>query len=189
MARISYADDTDLNEDQQAFLKDLPPINIFRMLAHAPDVAKGFTALGNKILFKSKIDPVLREIAILRAGHLAKAAYEIFQHERIGRDLGMSDELLAAIGEGPDAAAFDDEQRLVMRYADALALNVKPDDDLFNEALNHFGAEELIELTLATGYYMMVSRFLETFEVDIEGDPVDAAHFRRRINGRIEGED
>ena len=61
--------------------------------------------MGNYLLFKSKLDPILREIAIIRAGVLSKAKYEVHQHERIGRDLGMSDALIRAIHKGPDDPA------------------------------------------------------------------------------------
>ena len=46
--------------------------------------------------------------------------------------------------------------------------NVKAGDATFKPALAHFGTAQTQELTLITGYYMMVCRFLETFEVDIE---------------------
>ena len=33
--------------------------------------------------------------------------------------------------------------------------------------------QEVQELTMTVGYYMMVSRFLETFDVDIEDKPAE----------------
>jgi alkylhydroperoxidase family enzyme len=45
---------------------------------------------------------------------------------------------------------------------------VKAPDAMFEAAQRHFNPRELSELVLTVGFYMMVSRFLENFEVDIE---------------------
>jgi len=102
---------------------------------------------------------------------LSKAKYEVFQHERISRSLGMSDALIAAIHKGPDDPAFNDMQRLVMRFTDDVVKNVRASDATFEPLKERLGYKGLQELTIAIGYYMLVSRFLETFDVDIEDGP------------------
>ena len=87
-----------------------PPMNIFRMLAGGEGLLRAFSRFGNHLLFKSKLDPVLREIAIVRVGVLSDATYEVYQHDRISRGIGMSEELLAGIRNGADDPVFDDIQ-------------------------------------------------------------------------------
>ena len=168
MARIPYFD-TDRADDQlKELYAKLPPLNIFRMMGHSGPMLDKFIRLGNQILMYSKLDPILREIAIVRVGVLSGASYEVYQHERISRQLGMGDDKIEAIHEGPSAAAFTDLERLVMQFTDDIVNNVRASDATFeplNERLSH---QELQELVLTIGYYMMVSRFLETFDVDIE---------------------
>ncbi len=168
MARVPYPDPTSLSPDTQTVLGKMPPLNIFRMMAGGEGLLQAFTRMGNYILFKSKLNPILREIAIIRAGVLSKAKYEVHQHERIGRDLGMSEALITAIHVGAEAAAFDDLQRLVMRYTDDVVKNVRASDQTFVPLSERLSLQEMQELTVTIGYYMMVSRFLETFDVDIE---------------------
>lgn len=168
MARIDYADPNGFDDKTAHLIGQLAPLNIFRMMAHAPGVLRPFIDLGGAFLFEGKLDPVTRECAILRVGYLSKASYETAQHEKIGRDLGMSDDLIEAVKSGPGASSLREEYRLTLAYVDDLVANVKAGDTTFQPALAHFGAEMLQELTLVTGYYMMVCRFLETFEVDIE---------------------
>jgi len=119
------------------------------------------------------LDPITRECAILRVGYLAKARYETTQHEKIGRDIGMDEALFEAIKIGPDAPGLSAEQTLTLAFVDDIIANVKASAQTFDPALAHFGAARLQELTLVTGYYMMVCRFLETFEVELEATPVD----------------
>ena len=109
----------------------LPPLNIFRMMGHSGELIDGFTKLGTQILNFTSLDPVLREIAIIRVGVLSKAGYEVFQHERIARRMGMSDALIAAIHEGPTAAELDEAQREVMTYTDDVVANVRAGDATF----------------------------------------------------------
>ena len=168
MARLPYPDRATLEPETQELLGKLPPLNIFRMMGGGEGLLAGFVRLGNHLLFKSRLDPVLREIAIIRVGVLSKARYELFQHERIGRGLGMSDALIAAIHRGPDDPTFDDLQRLVMRFTDDVVHHVRASDDTFRPLADRLSLQELQELTVTIGYYMTASRFLETFDVDIE---------------------
>lgn len=171
MARIPYFDPALATGRAARAFEKLPPLNIFRMMGHAGELVDGFTKLGTQILNFTSLDPVLREIAIVRVGVLSKARYEVFQHERISRRMGMSDALIGGIHEGPSAAVFDDAQREVMAYTDDLVAHVRAGDVTFEAVKARLGVKGLQELTIAVGYYMMVSRFLETFDVDIEDGP------------------
>lgn len=170
MARIPYVDASAMSPAYVALLSTRNPLNLYRMLPHAPEAAGPFLGLGAALLRKCALDPVLREIAILRVGLLSGAAYEVHQHRRVARAVGMREDTLEAIETGPDAPAFDDVQRLVMRFTDEVVLRVKAPDALFAEARTALGDQPLAELVLTIGFYMMVSRFLENFEVDIETD-------------------
>lgn len=145
-----------------------PMLNIARMMGHGGPLLEHFSRLGVYIISQSDIDPVLREIAIIRVGVLNKASYEVYQHERIGRREGMSDALIAAVHEGPEAAAFTELQRQVMRFTDDVVANVRASDATFEPLRAALPLKQLQELTLTVGYYMMVCRFLETFDVDLE---------------------
>ena len=84
MARIPYFNPANAAGPRaQAAYGKLPPLNIFRMMGHSGEMIDGFTKLGTQILNFSKLDKVLREIAIIRVGVLSNAGYEVYQHERI----------------------------------------------------------------------------------------------------------
>ncbi len=131
MARIPYPDPDTLEPATVEFLGRLPELNIFRMLAGGEGLLAAFSRFGNHLLYKTALDPVLREIAIVRVGVRTGASYELHQHEEISRRLGMSDELLAAVGEGPNAAGLDEVQAMVVAYTDDLIANVRASDATF----------------------------------------------------------
>jgi 4-carboxymuconolactone decarboxylase len=174
MARIPYFDISKAEGRAKKVLDKSPPLNIFRMMGHSGELIDGFVRMGGQILNFTALDPVLREIAIIRVGVLSKASYEVHQHERIGKRMGMSDALIAGIHEGAGAKVFSEIQRLVMLFTDDVVANVRAGDATFNPLLALLSPKEMQELTLTVGFYMMVSRFLETFDVEIEEKQIAA---------------
>lgn len=169
MARIPYLDLADAGEDYRRLLGERPPLNLYRMLAHAGPAAEGFLRLGGALLRKNALDAQLREIAILRVGVLSGAAYEVHQHKRVARQVGLAPEKIAALCEGDgDLSPFDERERFVLAFTDQVVRHIKAPDAMFEEAKRRFPPRQLSELVLTIGFYMMVSRFLENFEVDIE---------------------
>ena len=95
MARVPYLDKTDLKPDDQDLLKR--PIALFKALVNSPGGARAFSGLGQYIRFGSKLDPRLRELAILQVGYLARAPYEWSHHIKIGYGFGVTDADIEAL--------------------------------------------------------------------------------------------
>ena len=93
--RLPYLDRADLSPEVAA-LWDRRPLNLYRIIAHARTAAPGFLALGRALLTESELDPKLRELVILRVGAISHASYEIYQHKRLARSVGLSDDEIAA---------------------------------------------------------------------------------------------
>src|SRR5499433_1194748 len=110
MSRIPYFDIDGAAGPHAEFLDKLKPhLNIYRMLANSENGLKGFTRMGNALLNRCELDPGLRELAILRVGRLSRAAYEVFQHERIAREVGVAEEKIAALRDATiEAPVFGD---------------------------------------------------------------------------------
>src|SRR3954464_2916519 len=100
MARIPYPDRDELGEKQREALDALPPLNVFRMLSHAQSAFRPYLRFGGALLADLDLDPVLRELAILRTARLIEAEYEWVQHVAIGRAAGIGDAQLAALEAG-----------------------------------------------------------------------------------------
>jgi alkylhydroperoxidase family enzyme len=170
MARIPYFDVESASGRHAEFLDKLKPhLNIYRMLANSEAGLKGFTRMGNALLFRCELDPGLRELAILRVGRLSRTAYEVFQHERIAREAGVAEEKIAALRDSTiEAPAFTDQEKAVLRFTDDVVRNIKATDRTLKPVQSLLTPGALVELTLTIGYYMMVCRFLETLGVDGE---------------------
>lgn len=168
MPRIPYFDLKQAPAETLELLGSRPPLNIYRMLAHASTAAPGFLRLGGALLRQAELDPQLRELAIIRVGILSGASYEVHQHKRIAARVGLSAEKIEALAQGADAAVYTPLEMLVLRFTDEVVRHVKAPDALFHQLLAQLSERQMAELVLTIGFYMMVSRFLENFEVEIE---------------------
>src|SRR5262245_21604907 len=95
-------------------------LNIYTTLARHPELMKRWLVFGSYILGSSTLPPREREIAILRTGFRCKSDYEWGQHARVGRMVGLTDEEIRRIAEGPDAPGWNATEALVLRAADEL---------------------------------------------------------------------
>ena len=55
-----------------------------------------------------------------------------------------------------------------MEFTDDIVANVRAGDATFAPLDKALGHKQIQELTITIGYYMLVCRFLETFDVEIE---------------------
>ena len=106
---IALPDDQELPKETAALLKQLPPANIFRMLANAPSSLPGFIQLATSILMGSQFDARKREIAILRIGKVTNSSYEWEQHVLIAQRVGVTAEEIAQIGVDGPVTGLDEE--------------------------------------------------------------------------------
>src|SRR2546423_8167646 len=102
MARMRYIDREDLPEEyrhlfERSALPGDRPMNIRRMMAHTPMLAEKRSVFASALLNKTKLDPRLRELALLTIGRLTGAAYEDTHHIRFAPRAGVTDEQLSVL--------------------------------------------------------------------------------------------
>ena len=95
MARLPYLEPDQVAPEYRDMLKR--NTNLHKLLVNSPDMARAFSGIGSYIRFKSKLDPRLRELAILQVGWLEKSEYEFTHHVKIGKEFGVTDEDIQAM--------------------------------------------------------------------------------------------
>lgn len=142
--------------------------NVWKMLMWSQGMAVPFVDFNDAVRYKVSLPDPLRELIILRVGNLCQAAYEVHHHTRISREIGMSEDLIAAAKVGSGAAGLDATQRLALDLTDDLVKAQKASDANFAKAIEVFGPETLTEIIMLVGCYVLACMFLRTFEIDIE---------------------
>jgi alkylhydroperoxidase family enzyme len=168
MARIDYSDPAKHDDRTREILGKNRNANIFRMMAHSPKYFEQYCRLGGAIRHRGELDPVVRELVITRTGMLCEAPYEIVAHKQIGRNVGVTDEQNEALKNWQAATCFNEVQRAALAFADEIVKLRKPTDATFNAIASKLTPAALVELQLSVGFYIMTSKFLETFAIDMQ---------------------
>jgi alkylhydroperoxidase family enzyme len=170
MARVPYLEASDLSAENQDLLKRR--ISLFQALVNSPNGARAFHGLGQFIRYGSKLDPRLRELAILQVGWLARSPYEWSHHVKIGHDFGVSDDdIRALIDETAGRSTnLDEIAKSVLLAAREMTNDGAMSATTFATLQTALGNELVVDLTLTIGFYNAVVRVLATLQIDVEDD-------------------
>ncbi len=142
--------------------------NVWRMLMWTQETAGPFVDLSEAVRHRTLLPPKLRQLIILRVGHLCGAAYEVHHHKRIAREVGMTESAIVASGIGSDAPGLDATQRLALDMTDDLVNRRQLSETNFAKAIEAFGVRTVADIVLLVGFYVMACGFLLSFGIDIE---------------------
>src|SRR3989440_11580873 len=170
MARINYSDPSKASDRTREILDKNRNANIFRMMSHSPSYFEQYCRLGGAIRYKGELDPIVRELAITRTGILCEAPYEVVAHKRIGKNVGVTDEPNVALEDWKSATCFNELQRAALAFTDEIVELRRPTDATFNAIAVKLTPAALVELQLSVGFYIMTSKFLETFGIDMQSE-------------------
>jgi alkylhydroperoxidase family enzyme len=165
------------DDETRALLGDRT-LNIFATLSHHPKLMKRWMVFANHVLAKSTLVARDRELLILRTGWNCRAPYEWGQHVAIARGIGIGDDEIARIAEGPDASGWSDADAALLRAADELHDEQTLSDATYAALASRYDAQGLLDIVFAVGQYHLVSMALNTFRVErddgVSGVPVPA---------------
>ena len=168
MARIPYLEPSDLSPEDQDLLKR--PIWLFKALVNSPKAARAFSGLGGYIRYGSKLDPRLRELAILQVGWLARSPYEWSHHVKLGHDFGVTDDDVQALIDDTagQPTSLDALAKTVLKAAREVTQDGAMTDATFAALQAELGNELVVDLTMAIAFYNAVVRVLGTLQIDVE---------------------
>lgn len=170
MARVPYLNETEVAPEHRDLLAR--NLNLYRALVNSPDTARAFSALGMHIRYHMKLDPRLRELAILQVGYLARAPYEWAHHIELGRTFGVTDpDIQALIAESQGATtSLPPLDRAVLRAARELVAGPHLSDATFAELSQGLDHQRTVDLILTIAFYCAVVRVLGALQIDVEAE-------------------
>jgi 4-carboxymuconolactone decarboxylase len=159
----------------------------YNALLRSPDMARRCFDLLDYLRFKTTVNKRLNEFAILIQARIANAQYEWWAHEPIARRAGLSDAVMRDLQQCRRPVGMQDDENLVFDYCTQLTLNHRVPDALWQQAVTQMGEQTVIDLTVLSGTYVMVSMLLNATQVGIPGggaEPLqvlDPVEIRQRL--------
>jgi 4-carboxymuconolactone decarboxylase len=143
-------------------------INVFTTMANHPKFTEAWNPFGLYILRGQTLPPRDREILILRIGWLCRAEYEFGRHRIVGKRVGLTDEEIDRIPNGPKAPGWNAFDATLLRATDELYHDSFITDATWNALAKRYNEKQLVDLVGTVGQYSLVSMMLNTFGVQLE---------------------
>jgi 4-carboxymuconolactone decarboxylase len=144
-----------------------PPMPaILGLFARHPRVTGPWLAFSGTLLDAGTLDPRDRELLILRVAARARSRYEWAQHVVIGQAAGLTPDEVAAVPAGPEAGAWADRERDLLRAADQLLDDHVIDDGTWERLAAFLDERQLLELAFVVGSYACLAMVLNSAGIE-----------------------
>src|SRR4030081_849807 len=166
MARLPYLEADQIAPEYRDMLKR--NTNLHKLLVNSPDMARAFNGIGSYIRFKSKLDPRLRELAILQVGWMEKSEYEFTHHVKIGKDFGVTDDDIKAMMAETEGkpSTLEPLPTAILRGAAEMVRELAMSEATFAEIKQELSNEHITDLVLTIAFYCPIVRLLATMKID-----------------------
>jgi len=161
------------DEDGVAALELLgPPIQLFRVFARRPELARGVSGWGHYYLSRrSALSVRQRELVIDRTTARCGADYEWGVHvAAYAAKAGLTEEQLASLagGDASDTCWTDPDDRAVLAAVDELHTTYDLSDRGWADLIDAVGDDGALEVTLLTGWYHAISFAVRALRLPLE---------------------
>lgn len=172
MSRIALAGIERQPEAIRDFIARRGNLNLFRVLANAPNVFVGWAQMVDELSESPTYSLRMREVVILRVARLQNSRYELSQHIWIARDAGLTEQQISAIVETEDldTAGFSATELLALGVVTELCTTHRLSDESFAAAREEFGDEALTELLMLVGCYYGLALVLNAVDLDVDAE-------------------
>ncbi len=115
------------------------------------------------------LSPRRRELGQTRAGYAVGSKFVFSQHCKAMRDVGFTDEQVAAIPAWSSTDCFSLDERALLAYTDCLVLeHGRVPEALFDTLKQHFSEIEIIEFTYITCTYAMHATMTKALRLEYD---------------------
>ena len=170
MSRIPLTGTEQQPEPVREWMARRGNLNVFRLLANAPQVFDGWTQMVDELFDSPTFSQQMREVVILRVAHLQGSRYELGQHVGIARTAGLTEQQINAILDTGDldAAGFSRTERTALDVVTELCGTHRLTEDSIATAHAVFGDEALTELLMIISCYYGLALVLNAADLDVD---------------------
>lgn len=160
-------------DDETAAALELlgPPIQLFRVWARRPELARGIAGWGHYYLSRrSALTLRQRELVIHRTTALCGADYEWGVHvAAFAGKAGLDAAQLASLAAGvPDDECWDDTDRAVLTAVDELHRTSDLSDATWDTLVTLTSDDAVLDLVLVCGWYHAISFTVRALRLPLE---------------------
>lgn len=138
-----------------------------KAMINYPEFLKAIAAFGKRAIDNTSLPPRVWQLACMRTVWLCDSEYLWSQHRKACLKLGVTDEDLFGVAEGPKSASLKGFDRVVVSTVDDMYYNNRISDENWGR-FEQFGTEGVTDLILVYGLYVLQSCVARNFGTTLE---------------------
>ena len=173
MARVTYVQKSEVGPEALPVYEELEKrigkvLKPHMALAHSPKLLQDWWRMMTTLLTALDLDDKLRELALLRIFRLTDCDYCFAEHDNVALAVGVSKTQITHINDYETHDAFNELERLVLRYTDGITEHNRVDDAVFDALREHLSEREMVELTFCIGNWNGIARFIVPMGLELD---------------------
>jgi len=134
-----------------------------KVMAHRPEILKGFVELFNSIMKKGTIEPILKWKIAYVVSQTLKCPFCVDVTERMLKKFGEPEDIIERIKEKKQ---LSDEEKETLELAKDVTLDGHLDQpEIFERLKKKFSSAQIIEIISVIGLFNYINRFNNTLAI------------------------
>ena len=140
--------------------------NMFKTLAHSPNLALGFAAFLKGLLSDSALPGWYKELVATRISVLSGSEYAVSAHSLSAKQKGATDAQISAVQGDFEVGPFSAAEKLGLRCAERLHRSTQEiDDQFFAQLKSVYNNSQTVELIATAAAFELFPRLLGALRV------------------------
>jgi 4-carboxymuconolactone decarboxylase len=136
----------------------------YNAMLRSPVLAQLLFDLFRYLRWETSVPTKLNEFAILIIGRQWRSQVEWFAHAPIAAKAGLSADIIAELKANKRPSNMAEDEALVYDFVTELTTTKKVSDETFARAKKAFNDQQIVDLTMVAGNYVMVAMLLAMSE-------------------------
>jgi alkylhydroperoxidase family enzyme len=145
-------------------------LNALGTLVRYPTLGRAFHTFNGHIIYTSSLTPRQRELLILRVASLRGAQYEWVQHTVLAPKVGIDEDAVARLADGPDAPGWSPIDAAMIRAVDELVTDAMITDATWAALSAELDEQQLMDLVFTVGAYDLLAMAFKSFRIELDDD-------------------
>ncbi|MFF0528546.1 carboxymuconolactone decarboxylase family protein [Nocardia amikacinitolerans] len=146
-----------------------PDAHLFSTLGRTKGLFRGWLHYSGRLMPGGRLPRYESELVIIRVAHLRSCEYEMDHHIRLGRRVGVTQEILERLRTGPADPAWNAKHRALLEAVDQLVTTRDIDDATWTRLAEHYDERGLIEIVLLVNQYEGLASTITALRIQRDG--------------------
>jgi 4-carboxymuconolactone decarboxylase len=139
----------------------------------SPALGAALVGLFHADRANTSLSPRVHEVVILTVGAAWGSDYELDVHRAVGRQAGLSDDVIDALVAGEEPDFHNDQEAVAHEFTRQLIGRHRVMADTYTRAEQAFGHKSLVDMVILVGLYLATCSLINAFDGSDRADGAD----------------